>query len=170
MQSRAKMLGHAVHPILIVFPLGLLATAVIFDIIRLVTDRDSFALSAGHMIGAGLVGGAVAAVFGLVDWMAIPAGTRAKRIGALHGAGNAVVVLLFLVSFLLRLNSTEPWQPNALALMCSFVGFAIAGMTGWLGGELVERLGVSVDDGANVDASSSLSRAPARATRSAGRA
>ena len=36
MESRAKFLGHAVHPILIVFPLGLLATAVVFDIIYLI--------------------------------------------------------------------------------------------------------------------------------------
>ena len=33
MESRAKLFGHPIHPMLIVFPLGLLAAAVIFDII-----------------------------------------------------------------------------------------------------------------------------------------
>jgi uncharacterized membrane protein len=33
-----KIAGHPVHPMLIVFPLGLLATAVIFDIITLSTS------------------------------------------------------------------------------------------------------------------------------------
>ena len=33
MESRAKLFGHSVHPILIVFPLGLFATAVVFDAI-----------------------------------------------------------------------------------------------------------------------------------------
>ena len=34
MESRAKLAGHAVHPMLITLPLGLLGTAVIFDLIR----------------------------------------------------------------------------------------------------------------------------------------
>ena len=32
MESRAKLFGHPIHPMLIVFPLGLLAMALIFDI------------------------------------------------------------------------------------------------------------------------------------------
>jgi len=38
-------------------------------------------------------------IFGLADWLAIPSGTRAQRIGLWHGAGNVVVVLLFIVSW-----------------------------------------------------------------------
>ena len=48
------------------------------------------------MIAAGIIGGLLSAVFGLVDWWAIPSGTRAKAIGFWHGAGNVVVVLLFI--------------------------------------------------------------------------
>ncbi|MEV5765157.1 DUF2231 domain-containing protein [Micromonospora sp. NPDC052213] len=46
-------MGHAIHPMLIVFPSGLLATAVIFDIVYLAADRPGFALAAGYMIAAG---------------------------------------------------------------------------------------------------------------------
>jgi uncharacterized membrane protein len=35
MESRTKLFGHAIHPTLIVFPLGLFTAAVIFDLIRL---------------------------------------------------------------------------------------------------------------------------------------
>jgi uncharacterized membrane protein len=90
MQSRAKAFGHAIHPILIVYPLGLLTTAVIFDILYLVTDRSGFSIAAAYTIAAGVIGGLVAAVFGLVDWLAIPAGTRAKRIGSLHGLATSL--------------------------------------------------------------------------------
>ena len=157
MESRAKALGHGVHPMLIVFPLGLLATAVIFDIIYLVTDRTGFQISAAYTIAAGLIGGGVAALFGLADWSAIPAGTRAKRVGAIHGLGNLVVVLLFLVSWLLRLTA-DNWEPSAAALILGFVGIILAGFTAWLGGELVERLGMGVSNNAGLDAPSSLSR------------
>lgn len=156
MESRTKAFGHAIHPMLIVFPLGLLATAVIFDIVYLITNRGGFAVASAYAIGAGVIGGLVAAVFGLVDWLAIPAGSRAKRVGALHGVGNVVVVVLFAVSWVLR-ERAGGWQPGTVALVCSFVGIALGGFTGWLGGELVERLGVGVDEGAGINAPSSLS-------------
>ena len=155
MRSRATAFGHAVHPMLIVFPLGLFSTAVVFDVLYLVTDESNFAIAAAYTIAAGLVGGVVAALFGLVDWLGIPANTRAKRIGTLHGVGNLVVVVLFAISWLLRAGA-DGWEPGVAALICSFAGVALAGVTGWLGGELVERLGVSVDEGADVNAPSSL--------------
>src|SRR5207247_8776763 len=39
MESRAKLVGHAIHPMLIVFPLGLLGTAVLFDLVYLLTGN-----------------------------------------------------------------------------------------------------------------------------------
>ena len=154
MESRAKLLGHPVHQMLIVFPLGLLATAVIIDIVHFIGGALLFAELSFYLIIAGLIGGAVAAPFGLIDWLAIPANTRAKRIGALHGGGNAVVMLLFLASALLRAGL--PSEPPIAAYVCSFAGAALALITAWLGGELVDRLGIGVSDGAHADAPSSL--------------
>ncbi|MBO0683401.1 MAG: DUF2231 domain-containing protein [Candidatus Dormibacteraeota bacterium] len=157
MESKAKSFGHAIHPMLIVFPLGLLATSVVFDIVHLVSGRSEFATVAFWDIAAGVVGGLLAAVFGLWDWLALPGGTRAKVIGAWHGGGNVVVVALFVVSWLLRLGS--PADPGIPPFVLSVVAVLLATVTGWLGGELVERLGVGVAQGANLNAPSSLSRA-----------
>ena len=160
MHARARVLGHPIHQMLIVFPLGLLATATIFDVIRLVTGNALWAQIAFWLIAAGIVGGLLAALFGIIDWLGIPSGTRAKHIGLLHGGGNVVVVLLFAGSLLLRLG--DPMAPGTLALVLSFAGVGLALVTGWLGGELVTRLGIGVDDGAHVNAPSSLSGRPAR--------
>lgn len=154
MESRAKLFGHSIHQMLIVFPLGLLAMAVIFDIIGIARADGYWSEIAFWMIAAGVVAGVVAAPFGLIDWLAIPANTRAKRIGAVHGLGNVVVLLLFAGSWLMRVRSLSAPSNRALAL--SFIGGALAMLTGWLGGELVDRLAVGVDDGANVNAPSSL--------------
>src|SRR3954447_14820947 len=81
MESRAKLAGHAIHPMLIVFPLGLLAMAVIFDIIERATGNAAFAAVGFWNIAAGIIGGLLAAVFGFWDWLAVPGGTRAKSIG-----------------------------------------------------------------------------------------
>ncbi len=155
MESRAKALGHAIHPMLIPFPLGLLATAVVFDIVYLINDRSGFAVAAAYMMGAGVIGGLLAAPFGWIDWYKIPGRTRAKSVGLIHGLGNIVVVVLFAVSWGLR--AANGWEPTAWALVCSFVAVVLAVAAAWLGGELVERLGVGVDEGAGVNAPSSLS-------------
>jgi uncharacterized membrane protein len=155
MDSRAKLFGHPVHQMLIVFPLGLLAMSIVFDAIAILSANGYWSEIGFWMIAAGVVTGLLAAPFGAIDWLAIPAGTRAKRIGALHGIGNVVVVLLFALGWLLR--SDAPATPTGLALALSFGGGALAMVTGWLGGELVDRLAVGVDEGAHPDAPSSLS-------------
>lgn len=154
MEGKAKILGHSAHPILIVFPLGLLATAVVFDIIHLVWGDPTFALVAYWMIVAGLIGGLAAAPFGLIDWIGIPSGTRAKSVGLAHGIVNLLVVGIFAVSWYLR--SDTPDRPPMSATVLGIAGFLMALVGGWLGGELVERLGVAVHPGANLDAPSSL--------------
>jgi hypothetical protein len=42
-------------------------------------------------------------------------------------------------------------------MLCSFAGFFLALGTGWLGGELIERLGIAVHSGSHPNAPSSLS-------------
>ena len=95
------------------------------------------------MIAAGVIGGLAAAVFGLADWLAITSGTRAKRVGSIHGLGNLAVVLLFAASWWLRLP--QPTEPTKLALTLSFLGGVLSLYTGWLGGELVFRHGLGVE-------------------------
>jgi uncharacterized membrane protein len=159
-ESKIKLFGHPIHPMLIVLPLGLLTSAVVFDVVYLVTHQDAFRTVAFWNMGLGIVGGLLAAIFGFIDWLNIPRGTRAKRIGLFHGGGNVVVVGLFAVSWLLRLNGND-YEPSAVAYVFSFAGLALAAVTAWLGGELVDRLGVGVDTGANLNAPNSLSGKPA---------
>jgi uncharacterized membrane protein len=126
----------------------------------LFTGNPNLALVSFWMIAAGIVGGFVAAPFGWWDWLAIPNNTRAKAVGLTHGVGNVVVLLLFIISWWIRRGAVD-LAPSTTALLFSFGGAALALFTGWLGGELVERLGVGVDRGAHLDAPNSLSKRPA---------
>jgi uncharacterized membrane protein len=159
MEARAKLFGHPIHQMLVVLPLGVLGSSIIFDITYLITRNGRWPDIAFWMILVGVISGLVAALFGLIDWLAIPSDTRAKRIGLLHGLGNVVVVGLFEVSWLLR--KPVPQSPSMAAIILSFAGVGLAVITGWLGGELVDRLGVGVNDGAHLNAPSSLSGRPA---------
>lgn len=157
MESHIKVLGHPVHPMLIVYPLGLLSTAVIFDVLYVATSNPDLATFSFWALAAGLIGGLAAAVFGLIDWVAIPKGTRAKRVGAFHGVGNLVVVFLFALSFLMRIGDAA-YLPDTLPFVLAILGGGTALVTAWLGGELVYRLRVAVDDDAGLDASNSLAQ------------
>jgi uncharacterized membrane protein len=163
MSGPVKFLGHPVHPMLVVYPLGLLSTGVIFDLISMGTDNEGFYVVSYWMIAAGLVGGLLAAIFGFMDWLSIRSGTRAKSVGGWHGVGNLVIVLLFATSWWLR-SGVEDNVPGTLAFSLSLLGFGLALVTGWLGGELVYRLGMAVDEGAHENAPSSLSNEKAAVT------
>ena len=155
MRSKARLLGHPLHPMLIVFPLGLLTVAAIFDIIYLCTYNGHWTDLSYWMIASGIIGGLIAAVFGLIDWVGIPEGTRAKYIGLIHGLANVIVVTLFIVSWFMRRGN--PVAPSVTAIMLGWIGIVVALFSSWLGGELVYRLNVGVDRGANLDAPNSLS-------------
>jgi uncharacterized membrane protein len=155
-----KILGHPVHPMLVVFPIGLYTTSVIFDAIDILGGPDVFGTAAFWNITVGLIGGALAAATGLADWLSISAGTRAKRIGLLHAGLNAVVSVLFLASWLLRLGSGAH-RPSVALLLVEVVAIAVAGASAWYGGELAYRFGIGVETGANPNAPSSLSGRPA---------
>jgi uncharacterized membrane protein len=71
MESRTKLLGHPVHQMLIVFPLGLLAMAVIFDVLAIAAGNGYWSEIAYWMITAGCITGLLAAPFGFIDWLAI---------------------------------------------------------------------------------------------------
>jgi uncharacterized membrane protein len=168
MESRVKLFGHPVHPMLVVYPLGLLSMAVVFDILYLIFGNRLLPTASYYMIAAGILGGLLAAIFGFIDWLALPNNSRAKNIGLWHGLGNVVIVGLFAVGWFLRGNNVD-FVPDGTALILSFAGVALALVTWWIGGELVFRLGVGVDPGANVNAPSSIAEGSATRRTTANR-
>lgn len=160
MESRIKSLGHPVHPMLVMFPVALFVTAVIFDFADMVGGPRFLGEVAYWNILIGLIGGVLAAAVGAVDLLAIPGGTRAKRIGVSHAAVNLAVILLFAAIWAVRMAANERGAGGAIFAI-EVVALAGVGLGAWFGGELVDRLGVGVDTNAGLNAPSSLSPTPA---------
>ena len=159
MAGKINLLGHPVHPMVVVFPLGLLSGAVGCDILFLVFGKAHWAHMAYWLIAGGVLSGLFAAIFGFADWLALPAGTRAKRIGLWHAAVMDIVIVLFAISWWLR--RSNPDTPALISIGLGIVALCFALLGGWLGGELVYRLSVGVDFEAHVNSPSSLSTRPA---------
>lgn len=143
-QSTAAVAGHPIHPILVTLPIGFLVGALFSDL-GFFWSADGFWTRASlWLTGAGLIAGLAAAVAGLVDFL----GSRdIRRHGEawMHFIGNAVVLLLALLSFYVRL-SDESGTVSPLQLLLSFCIVLLLGVTGWLGGELVFRHRIAVLD------------------------
>jgi uncharacterized membrane protein len=154
--------GHRLHQMLIVFPLGLLAGGLIFDIFHWFSADGRWGVIAFWLISIGIVAALLAAVFGFIDWLGIPSNTRAKVVGAYHGIGNVIVVTLFFISWLARLNHIE--QPGGVAYAFSVAGVCLVLVTGWLGGELVSHFGVGVHPDVDLNARPTLSNPSSSST------
>jgi uncharacterized membrane protein len=142
MKSRAAIAGHPLHPIFVAIPIGLWSFAPICDIIYFVGWGDSWKIAAFYCIGGGLVGAVPALITGWIDY-GIVKGAKAALIAKFHLIFNAVVSLLFLISFGLRFEEFKGGF-RLFPVLLTFIGAALLGVSGWLGGELVSRFGVSV--------------------------
>src|SRR5436305_212682 len=124
MAGKINALGHPVHPMVIVLPLGLLIGAVGSDLIYLIHGGAHWAHMAYWLIAGGVLSGLLAAIFGFADWLALPAGTRAKRIGLWHAGVMDVVIVLFAISWWLR--RANPDAPTNVAIGLGIVAVFLA--------------------------------------------
>ena len=138
--------GHPFHPILVTIPIGAWIASVVFDVISLFADDpEPYAIGATVLVGIGLIGAVLAAVFGLLDLLQLAAGTPARRTALTHMALNLGVVAVFLISLIIRLVD-EPGDVNIAAIVLSVLGVLVLGVSGWLGGKLAYHYGVRVAD------------------------
>ena len=138
MESRLRIAGQAVQPVLVMFPLGLFSMAVLFDLANLLGAPSIIGALAYWNIVAGLIGGVLVALAGAIDLMFVRNGTRAKRIGVLQGLMNLGVLILFAVILMLRMRTPDRVAGGGLfTVELLALGAAVFGA--WYCGELVKR-------------------------------
>jgi uncharacterized membrane protein len=139
--------GHPFHPILVTIPIGAWLSALVFDIATKVKDGGSqhLAYASAWLIGIGLIGAVMAALFGLMDLSRLGRGTPAMKLGLMHMTMNLGVVALFAINLLDRRDTfnDEPKVTNT-QLILTLVALAILSASGWIGGKLAYHYGVRV--------------------------
>jgi uncharacterized membrane protein len=156
MSSPASIAKHPIHPMLVVFPIGLWIFSFVCDLIYLfVTRNPVWSEVAFYCIGGGIVGALLAAIPGFIDYLSLR-DPQTKRIGTYHLILNLLAVVLFVVNFALRWNGA----PGAIVpVVLSLITIAGLGVSGWLGGEMVYVHGVGVEPPTTQNAPQSKRRA-----------
>jgi uncharacterized membrane protein len=144
MESKVTICGHPVHPMLIALPLGLTPAALVADLVHHLTNDPVWGRFSFWLMFGGVLSGSAAGVIGLLDWKGLPVGTKERGLGAVHGVTNLATMSIFVLSLVLR--SRDPGHPSAAAKAVGLIGGILASVGGWLGGELVFRLGVGVHE------------------------
>lgn len=143
MRSNVSIAGHPIHPMLIPFPLALWATSFVVDVLFYFFRHPTLLVIAKFMLAAGCIGAIVAAIFGIIDWLAIKNG-EVKRVANWHARLNVAALVVFAISLFLRMGSYSNLVGRRLTIpfLLSFVGVILITISGWLGGELVFRYGI----------------------------
>jgi uncharacterized membrane protein len=142
METPASVRKHPLHPMLVGIPIGLWLFALVCDLLGFATADATWSVVAVYAMVGGLVGAAGAAVPGVIDFMSLKENTKAKRIALWHMGINIAVMTMFAINIGMRLPDIS--SPPAFAIGLSGVGVALLAVSGWLGGELVHKLGISV--------------------------
>jgi nitrite reductase/ring-hydroxylating ferredoxin subunit/uncharacterized membrane protein len=132
-----RWLGHPVHPMSAVAPLGFWFSATTLD---LVGGRRG-AAAARRLVGLGVLSALPTAASGASDWIYTTGAER--RVGAAHALTNNVATALFALSWWSRVRGRR-----LRGVGLGLAGSAVAGVGGFLGGHLAYRLGVGVNTSA----------------------
>jgi nitrite reductase/ring-hydroxylating ferredoxin subunit/uncharacterized membrane protein len=132
-------LGHPLHPVLTDIPLGAWTMAVLFDIVYLFNRSLGWSSAANLAIFVGILAALATAVTGYTDWNETYG--RERRVGVTHGLINTVVLIIYVVSLIIRVNGGS----RAIPIVLAFIGYALLLAAAYLGGELVFSIGTGVN-------------------------
>ena len=142
--------GHPIHPLLVTVPIGAWMSSLAFDFLGASTeDERSYAVGAKRLIDIGLITATGAAMFGLLDFLQIPRGSRAWYSGLAHMGLNAGALALFAINSSARGRRLDAHETPAVAWWQRGLSITTAMsllISGWIGGSLTYHYGVRVAD------------------------
>jgi uncharacterized membrane protein len=138
--------GHPVHPILVTLPIGAWVCSFVFDLVSYGSSEPRiWSVGSMWLLLIGVIGAALAAIFGVLDLLNLPRRSAAFSTGRLHAILNSVALVIFLIDFIWRTNTRDNWDSAPVGpLVLSIIGLAVISVSGFLGGKLAYRYGVRV--------------------------
>ena len=141
-RSTASIFGHPIHPMLIPFPITCFFGALVTDVVYSQSANPLWSWFSVWLVTAGLATGALAALFGFIDYFG-DRRVRQARPATPHMLLN--VSAMVVAGFNVLVHSRDGWTavvPTGLIL--SAVTVLLLLISAWLGGSLAYRHGVGV--------------------------
>ena len=132
---------------IIPFPIALWVFSLVADLIFLWRGnpvwRDHIAF---YTLLAGIIGAVAAAVPGFVDWLSLK-NPSVVKIANWHARLNVIALLVFAASFYLRTRGGSALVSGSynIPIALSVFGVILISISGYLGGEMVFKHGVGVE-------------------------
>lgn len=150
MQSRLRVHGHPIQPMLVTFPFGLFVCATLFDLFDL-AGGPVFLGEVGYWTAVGaLVAAALAGVAGMVDLWDVPAGPT-RRTAISFNVVNLAMAAVFVVTCLIRADDPSRGASAGL-LVTELVALAVGAVGVALGAHLVRVFDRTRADAGGLDA------------------
>lgn len=143
MKSKASIGGHPLHPMLILVPAGGVLFTVLFDLIHLASGDDTWWYATRPILSVALVGGVIAALPGLVDFVSVVPKGRPTGIALAHMGLNIGLLVAIGLNSWLRWHAFEPILGTP-GIWLSLLAAVILGVSGWLGWTLVQKHHIGV--------------------------
>ncbi len=140
--STVAIAGHPLHPLSVIFPIAFLAGALGTDLGYWLTHDPFWARASLWLIGSGLVGGVVAALIGMSDFLRIER-VRKRTAGWAHMILNVTLLVLTVINFVLRLRDPAG-AILPVGLVLSLIVGTLTSVSGWFGAELSYRHKIGV--------------------------
>jgi uncharacterized membrane protein len=146
MQSKVKLFGHPIHPMIVPFPIAFYTATMVCCMVYS-GNGNTFWFHVAFVANCAAVVMAVIAVLpGLIDWLSIPELSDAKATGLKHMVANVLSLGFFLanavIMYLNMPNTHPPIQTNIVITVFGFLIMLYAGFQGWT---LVQKHHIGVD-------------------------
>ena len=152
MDTKARILGHPIHPMLVAIPIGMFVATIGAELAHIGT-LDPFYYRAAMVANiTGVIAALLAAIPGAIDLFSLPRDSAARRTGIKHAGLNVLTIVVFAVSagFLYagwssRVMVRGQWNLDAhVPLLIDAVGLVSLTIAGALGFAMVQTHHVGV--------------------------
>jgi nitrite reductase/ring-hydroxylating ferredoxin subunit/uncharacterized membrane protein len=131
-----RWLGHPLHAVLTDAPIGILFLVIVFDVL-------SLGQAAAWALGVGILAMLGAALAGFADYADTDG--KARERATLHSTVMIIALVLYVVSFLLRMPVAATGGASAGGVIVSVLAFLVLSAGAYVGGDVVYMLGNMVN-------------------------
>ena len=146
MQSKVRLFGHPVHPMLVPFPIAFYTATMVCSSVYAANGNTFWFKVAFIANCAALVTAAVAILPGLIDWLSIPELTDAKTTGLKHMIANVFTLGFFTANAAVNYTKLDDPHPSIQSgIMLTSFGFLVMLYAGFKGWKLVQTHHIGID-------------------------